>query len=606
MKKIISVFLSIIILCSFVLPLTAAAVENVEASYAPSIVIPGVFQSDVRYYDENGNEVLKADGTSYERPFFLDNTDEIVKMAVKKALWPVSKMLITQSAKDRLAAQAVADVLGQVLLGKLGVDSSGNFINQIRAVEYNTSAANLSEYDRDFLLDAIPLYDYVDIAGADHLYFFSYVSFDNIQRLAQQLYDLIQIAKEECGASKVNIVPISQGGTLFVALMQLYKDKGLNIADDVHRVCFIVPAADGTAILGDIFHYGLLDDNDALYGYLIPSLLKEEKEWIGYLADILLRMMPNANANAILDMAVKTLINDYLKYSTCMWALLPSADYPACREMYLSGEADAFIREQTDWYYAAQTGAKNNILEAQAQGVEFFDIVDYNVPLYKICDSWDKVNADGVIHTDSESFGATTGYVDTPLPEDYVQANTYCTDPTHNHMDEMRIVDASTGVLCESTFYFKGQHHESSAANDVIIRLATRILTDDTFTDVHSDPAYPQFNFGRHSRKLKNLYKKWIDKDVSDLPAAQQAELAEALSEAEAALASTVMPTEEFTAVYEKLSTLTYTIENGSAPKSKVTRFIAFLTRVFKKFSEFLLKNFGGKGFSDILLFRNV
>ena len=604
-KAVFASLFAVLLLLTSLLPAVSAADAN-DCPYAPCIVIPGVFQSDVRYYDANGLEMLNSQGKPYSGPFFLEDTKDIVKLALNNAIAPLAKLLITQHDRDQRAAKAIASVIGEAVAGRVGADSTGTLINNIRAVEYDTSVANLSEYDRNYVLNAIPLYDYVNKVGADHLYFFSYVSFDNIHALAERLYRLIQTAKEETGHDKVNLIPISQGGSIYTALMQLYADKGENMADDVHRVCFIVPAADGAAVLGDIYHYGLLDDADALYGYMIPSLLDEDQEWIGYLADIILRYMPNADVNAILDQAVFQLVNGYLKYSTCMWALIPSKDYPACREMYLSGPQDAYIREQTDWYYNAQCGARESILALQAKGIEFFDVVDYNFTLYKICDSWDKTNADGIIHTDSESFGATAGYVDTPLPADYTQANTYCTDPSHNHMDEARIVDASTGILCETTFYFKDQDHERTAANDVIIRLATRIISDDSFTDVHSDPAFPQFNYARNSKKLQGLYNAWVNYDASGLSAEQQAALAGALADAKAALESTVMPTAEFDAAYDALQAVADGIRNEAKENGANAKFIAFITKLLRRFSEMLLKFFGGKGFSDILFFRDV
>lgn len=608
MKKTLQIvcssILAAVMLLTGALTLLGGAAEAAQEQYYPSIVIPGVFQSDVRLYDENGNEMLRSDGTPYDKPFYLDATGDIVKQALKDALLPIGKMLILQQDKDARAARAVADVLGNVLAGKVKSDANGQSMSNVLAVEYNTSLANLSAFDREYALDQIPLRSFAAKAGLDHLYFFSYNSFGNIQVLAQKLYDLIQIAKTETGMDKVNLAPISQGGSIFNALMQLYKDKGLNIADDIHRVVLVVPAADGAAVLGDIYHYGLLDDDDALYGYMFPSLLGEDQAWLSYLIPLILRYLPNADVNNILDMAVDTLIEDYLEYSTCMWALIPSKDYPDCREKYLSDPEDAAIRAQTDWYYNAQCSSRAYILEAEAAGIEFFDIVDYNVPLYHICDSWDKVNADGIIHTDSESFGATTYGVDVPLPAGYQQANTYCTDPSHNHIDPAGILDASTGILCETTFYFYGQNHESTAANDVIIGLASRILWDDTLENVHSDPAYPQFNYARNYRKLTNLYNAWKDYDASGLPEDQQAALAAALDDAAAAIGSTVMPTEEYDAVYENLYTITYQIENGSAPEVKTNRFLEILTRILKFFSDFMLKYFGGKGYSDILLSR--
>ena len=578
-----------------------------DCDICPAIVIPGVFQSDVRYYDENGDLMLDADGNPYSGPFFLNTTKEIVEDALTNALLPIGSMLVTQRVKDEKAAQAIAEVLGETLAGKVKSDEHGDVIGNVRAVKYETSLANLSEYDRNYALNQIPLQQFVEKAGLDHLYFFSYMSFDNIQRLAEELYELIQTAKRETGHDKVNLVPISQGGTIENALMQLYKDKGLSFENDVNRVVYIVPAADGTAILGDIYHYGLLDDDGALYGTMFPSLLGDDQQWLAYLITLVLRIMPNAQVNKIIDRAVDVLIDDYLAYSTCMWALIPSGDYPAAAEKYLSAPEDAYIREQTDWYYQAQVDSRDNILALKDQGVQFFDIADYNYSLYQICDSWDKVNGDGVIHLDSTSFGATSVPVGSTLPEDYEQKNLYCTDPSHDHIDEGRIVDASTGILCESTFYFKGQDHEKTARNDVIIRLAIRMLTDNSFTDVYSDPAYPQFNYARDSRGLINAYNQWKDYDASQLSENDRAEFEAALNGAKEAVESTCMPTDEYNAARERLENITYKITTGEDRTEKqLSTFNKLFTKVFRFFSEFMLKFFGGKGFSDILLFRKT
>lgn len=602
---------SVALTLSFIMLFTAGAMNLSAAAcdcgICPSIVIPGVFQSDVRFYDADGNEMLNAEGEPYSGPFFLDTTGEIVKNALTNALLPIGSMLATQRAKDEKAAQAIAEVLGETLAGKIKSDNYGNVIADVRAVKYETSLANLSEYDRNYALNQIPLQSFAAQAGLDHLYFFSYMSFDNVQRLAEELYELIQTAKRETGHDKVNLVPISQGGSIENALMQLYKDKGLDFSEDVNRVVYIVPAADGTAILGDIYHYGLLDDDGALYGTMFPSLLGDDQQWLAYLIPLILRIMPNAQVNKILDRAVDILIDDYLAYSTCMWALVPSGDYPAASEKYLSDPGDEFIREQTDWFYQAQLDSRANILALKEKGVEFFDVVDYNYSLYQICDSWDKVNGDGVIHLDSTSFGATAAPVGSTLPEDYQQQNTYCSDPSHNHIDEERIVDASTGILCDTTFYFKGQDHEKTARNDVIIRLAIRILLDNSFKDVYSDPAYPQFNYARDSRGLINTYNEWKNYDTSALSAEDKAELEAALAQAKDAIDSTYMPTDDYNAVKERLDNITYKISTGEERTEKqLSLFNKLFTKIFRFFSEIMLKYFGGKGYSDILLLRDT
>ena len=609
MKKIvksIAVILSIVFALSSVSVMVSAADDNkCDCEHCPSIVIPGIFQSKVRYLDESGNEMLNADGQPYAAPFFMKSTDEIVKKALSEALLPLAGLLITQNDAEGRCAQAIADVLGDALLSNIALDNHGKVIKNIQADRYNTSLANLTKEERDYALDQIPLNSYVDIAGLDHLYFFSYHSTGNMIDNVNELYELIQIAKAETGHDKVNLVPISQGGSLENALMQLYIDNGLEFADDINRVCYVVPAADGAAVLGDIYHYGLLDDSEALYGYMFPSLLDKDQEYLAYLINLILRILPNADVNNIIDTAVQVLVEDYLEYSTMLWALIPSKDYPECREMYLSDPEDVYVRQQTDWYYNAQVNSRAYILDAKAKGVEFFDIVDYNFTMYQICDSWNKVNSDGIIHTDSESFGATSVGVDVSLPADYKQANTYCTDPSHNHIDEDRLIDASTGILCETTFYFKGQDHEKTARNDVVMRLAVRILTDESFENVYSDPAYPQFNYARDSRGAINNYNHWKNYDTSSLSPEDAAEFTAALNDLEAAINSTCMPTAEYNAAKDRFEAITYKITNGTEKvEEKPDQFIEFLTKFLKFFSETMLKFFGGKGYSDIILFR--
>lgn len=612
LKKAVAVLLAVLMTFSCV-ALTASAKTNSDENYA-SIVVPGLFQSKVRYYDENGKEKLNSEGKPYSAPFFMEATSDVVKLALKEALIPLGELLITQEDKEERCAKAIANVIGEALLGNIALDENGHNIKDIRADKYMTNLANVTAEQRNYAMQSVPLTDYAATAGYDRLYYFSYLSTGNLKETAEELFQLIQIAKKESGLDKVNLAPISQGGSVCNALVQLYIDKGLDISKDVNRICYVIPAADGSNLLGDIYRDGLLDDADALYGYMFPSLLGEDQEYLAYLINIILRIFPEADINNILDTAVQYMIEDYLEYSTCLWGLIPSTHYPACREMYLMDEEDAVIREQADWYYNAQINAKKNILEMEKNGVECFDIVNYNVPLYKICDTWNKVNADGIIHMDSESFGATSVNVDTALPGDYKQANTYCTDPTHNHIDQARLVDASTGILCERTFYFKGQNHETTARNDVIMRLAVRILTDDSFNSVYSDPAYPQFNYGRDSRAAISLYRQWKNYNTATLDEETAKEFIKARDELGAAIDSTCMPQEDFAAIAENFQKVVKKINDSKKSPEQLeqekeeanelnikNKFMKIISSLLSFASKILLNLFGGKGFGDIL-----
>ncbi len=589
-KKFISLILVVAMLCA-TLAVAASAANNKPI---PSIVVPGLFQSETKYY-ENGKP------TSLQPPFFMDDTVEIAGMALTEALVPISKLLVSQQDKDQQAAKALSGVLGDVLMGKLKCDENGHFINDVRATKYNDSFADLTEHDQEYILDQLPLNKYIEKAGAENLYVFSYASLGNMKDTAQELYDFIQFVKEDSGSDKVNIAPISQGGSLMNAVMQLYIENGRAFSEDINRIVYVIPALDGSLLVGEIYQYGLLDDNVELYSEMMPALMGVD-QMAGYLVNIVLRIMPNADLNAILDTVAFDLVNDYMKYSTLLWGLVPSGNYEPCREMYLMDDSMAVIREQTDWYYNAQKNSDANILAAKEQGVKIFDIVDYNVPLYEIIDSWDDVNADGVIHLDSTSMGAFSVGVNKTLPEGYVSAQNNCTNPAHDHSDPRNIVDANTGLLPCTTFYFYNQNHESTGSNDVIMKLVSELLVDENFVDVYSYPdRFPQFNVGRNSKGLMKDVEAAKNFDTSNLSVEQKAKLEGAIARAEAALENTNVDIEEFEAAKAYFYDITNEVMYGEEKEyTGGLDFNDYLATIFKIISDLLYYFFDGAGFSDM------
>lgn len=566
----------------------------------PSLVIPGIFQSEVFLYDENGEIAVNADGEQYSGPFYLESTMEIVKVALSKALVPLIMALVLQRDVADMLATNVGEAIGEILMTNIKCDENGDPIKDIRATKYPTSVEYLSEHDREHILDNVPLQKYIDVAGADHLYFFSYYSLGNMIDTVEELYDYIQLIKKQTGHDKINIVPISQGGSLANMLLQMYKDKGRDISEDINRIVYVVPAKNGSTLVGEIIEYGLLDDDEAIYGYMIPKLL--EGDWYGYLINLALRIFPKDVLNSILDSAVKGLV-DGLKYSTLIWGLCPKENYPAGAEMYLSDESTKEIRRQTDIFYQAQCNADQNILDAIASGVKVFDICGYNYSLYAIVDSWDNVNADGIIQLESTSMGAVSYGVDVELPEGYVTENPHCTNYEHNHIDPHNIVDARAGLLPDTTFYFYNQNHERTGNNDVVMRLAVDLLTDENFVDVYSYPdRYPQFNTARNTKGISNDIKAAKTMDFSAMDPAVAAELETAIAKVEAELENTVVDNEALDAAKEEFYAARAKARGEQYPAENEDQTNEILGKIFKLASDVTYKFFGPRGWFDIML----
>lgn len=554
-RKIISVVLAVIMMLSCMSILGYARDE----SYVPTIIIPGLFQSETYHY-VNGEIECDADGNPLAGPFYISVSKEFIGTALTTALLPIMTMFITQQDKDQMAAKVVSKLASDLLMGKQASDANGNLDPDVRAADYKGSIANATEKQREQMLSHFPIEEYFDIAGMENLYVFNYVSTGNMIQTAQDLYDFIKFVKADTGSKKVNIVPVSQGGSIANALMQLYIDKGESIANDINRMVLAVPALDGANLLGDCYRYGINDESEALYTTMFTSLLGENNV-LSYILSLAVRLMPKTDVSNLLDVLGDTLINDYLRYSTLLWGLIPSGDYEACREKYLAGDDMKEIRRQADWYYNAQLNSDRNILLAKMRGVEIFDIVDTNVKLYQLAVSYKTTQADGIIQVDSTSMGAYSVNVGTKLPEDYDGGLGNCWNPTHDHTDPEGIMDVRQGLLPDHTFYFSGQNHATTASNDVLMSLVIQLLTDENFKNVFSYPdKFPQFNYSRETLQLREDVATMKEYDASSLSSADAAELAGAIKQVDDMLAVTIVDpaaakaaSDRFYAIYDKI-----------------------------------------------------
>lgn len=554
--------------------------------HSPSIIMHGIGQSETYLLDDDGNRVYGPDGRPVSAwPISVD-TDALMN----KLAWPVLRTLITQ--KDNGLSDLGAEVAKEIFAAN-ATGPDGQPINNVELVRYPYSVARCTPQEKNFIYSSMRLTNYTEIAGEDHLYYFAYSSFGNNLEIAEELYEYIQQVKRETGHDKVNLVPVSLGGTIANTLLEYYPQ----VYTDLNRVLYIVPALDGSSIVGDIYTDNLSLSDDMLYNKLAPSLL--EGGYLGYVINIAMRLLPKEVLRAVLDKAIDALFESALLNCTVMWSLVPSWAYPEAAAKHLSEPEQAEIKRQTDLYYQAQRNSRANILKLVESGVDVLNIVDYNQMLYAIAGSYDELNADGVIHLDSTSMGATSGYIDTPLPEGYVQQDTYCTHPgQHNHISPDGIVDASTGILPESTWYFRNQHHEGTGRNDVIIKLATELLLTNEITSVHDVPdRYPQFNEGREARGFIGDVEHAKRIDQSKLAPEDAAELQAAIEQSEAMLNNTIVVYEEYVAARDRLFAILIKIGDRQPPKDTRNEEIAGF--FCKLISDALYKYWGPRGFSD-------
>ena len=222
-----------------------------------------------------------------------------------------------------------------------------------------------------------------------------------------------------------------------------------------------------------------------------------------------------------------------------------------------------------------------------------FNVVEYDFPLINVGETWNTQNADYIIQVDSTSMGAHLANTGETLPEDYKQQNTYCSNPEHNHISPDRVVDASTGLLPDTTFYFDGQRHDLTQHNDVILEIAFELIAHDDIKDVYSDERFPQFNIGRDVREIETLIELSKEVNAAKLSADKAAAIDNAVKAAEAVLADSTVTAEEYD---EAVANLTAALVDAGAMKAEKEKNPAF----FEKISNWLYKNYGTNGFSEM------
>ena len=313
MKKVISLVLVFALAFSMLSVSASAAVKtecNGDCDICPAIVVPGIGQSNVWALDENGDYLLDGDGERISCFPAIFNVGSIVA----KVLVPALLTLITQ--RD----MGLSNALRSVVLDAFEVnlcDEKGKNTGNHEVEKYLYSVAECSEYEKEQIYDNIPLQAFAEKAGEDHLYYFAYNSFGNNYDTVAELYDFIQMVKEETGHDKVNIVPISMGGSLANALLDYYPD----VMDDLNKVVYIVPALNGSTIVGDLYTKNFaFFDTEFLYNGFLEALMDEED---ARMIEVIARILPDQVLSNVLHNVADCLVEDVAANITSLWGTNP-------------------------------------------------------------------------------------------------------------------------------------------------------------------------------------------------------------------------------------------------------------------------------------------
>ena len=433
----------------------------------PVVIVPGIGQSKVVEYNAAGEPVRTVWPLQFDKDKLLD-----------RMKGPFMKMMLFR--RDLGFTDALLGVLRETVAG-ITADAEGNMKPNVRAVTYEKPFSECTADEKRFIYKMAPVQELAKEIGEDKIFFFSYNSFDKPYTVAAQLKDYIEMAKRRTGADKVGLLPLSLGGAMVTAYLDAYG------ASDVYRIVYIVPALQGTRLIGDIMSRDLALDSPAeLVGALVGDGAADALSKV-------MGMMPAGMPDKLTKTLLDTGLNEVIYRSGAMWACLPPDRYDTLAPQALSDKKYASFRAEADRYHAAQTKLKETLQRLHAEGVNVYILACYGRALPEICAGAKNVSSDGIIDIHSASLGAKAAPLNETLPPD-AQSETPRLSPDGS-------LDASFGAFPDSTWYFYDQYHDSIAYNDTALLIAQKALTDDSFTGVGSDPALGQFQNRQDNRE---------------------------------------------------------------------------------------------------------
>ncbi len=487
-RKAVALILSIALVLSVCFSVNAS--DSCSCDTAPLIVVSG-FATVPLYLDE---------GTQTEEKVWAPQSKLIVS-AVFKLIFPIMGLCITGdwSRFNEKLNSAVLSVFEKSLC-----DANGDSVHNVKVRKYPLSADNHSDFycsdnkdEQAFVMTAV----YTLPKG--HTYFFSYDWRTDPMENARDLSEFVEKVKIETGHERVVLAGCSMGGAITLSYLRQFG------YESVKTVILDNSAFQGTRLVGELLNLDFEFDKEAIVNYLMQFISSGEKTE----SFIRALLMKTHLVDKIISLAVKLIDNtkDSLSkevlypvfaYMPGMWTLVCHDDYESAKEKSLDKEINKKLIEKIDRYhYDVQQRAKEILSDARESGCNIAIITSYDTAGVPIVKSY-KENNDLLIDAELSSGGATVADLGETLPEDYEQA----VDCGHNHVSSDRVIDASTGMFPEYTWFVKDMLHLDfpymSEAADFLMWL---VQADGQYT-VHTSERYPQFmQYSYDDKTLKPL-----------------------------------------------------------------------------------------------------
>ena len=438
---------------------------------------------------------------------------EVILDVVKRAVGPATKFLFTKDWQA-LADAVVGDVYESIFEG-MSCDEEGNSKHNITTKLFPESVDNYPEDfnpDADNVSEGAVVVSMIKAVGAENTYFFNYDWRLDPFETAENLNEFIEKVKAEKKCSKVTLIPCSMGGVMTNTYLAEYGSAS------IEKIIYAMSAFHGMDMVGELLNRNLNINTDLLTEYLFTVQRdKVDMQILMALLETVTEMVPQLgqSLDAFIDESLVELsdrvYNEILVNSlgSCpgFWSFVPDEYYESAKKAMFGDKLNPVFEKKIDnYHYNVLVKAPEIMEKARLSGTSIVLLAAYGfmgVPVTKTAYR----QSDSLIETWHESGGATTAlWGETLGDENYEALGTVCADKTHNHVSDDLIIDASTGMYPDYTWFFKYNSHVGLAYETDFTPFLGWLVQTEGQPTVYDNESYPQFmRYNRETGKLISL-----------------------------------------------------------------------------------------------------
>lgn len=522
-KKLLCVFMSLVMICLTVTPVFGAINMFETKSRIPVIIISGDGNTIYDKDDKPLSKFSKLFGNNGGEGEDVDK--EAVLESVANVLMPflVNGILLNDwEPYYKNLQKEISELFGDILLDENGEATNGTHISQWHVDQNIYDVTYDRKGDKGFY------------APGDYSFWYDW-RLDPMYT-ADLFNDYIQGVKKATGSDKVSVICRCLGTNVVCAYLEKYG------SDDLYGLGFDGAVCMGAEPLGEALGGKFKVDGNSIERVLVDG------NYYGMfdLDPFILASIDLAEKSGLIDTAVgitkATLYEKLVEGVTSALALssISCPNYWACVGVenfdtaveYVFGKEGSekratyagLIEKITAYNEQVKKNIPSLLKALPENGVKVGVIAKYGLQMIPTCESAEVI-ADSFVSTESSSFGATTGTVYNTLSDEYIAAQNE--KGLGKYISPDRQIDASTCIFPDNTWFVKGVKHSewTYAENMLLMTVVTneRQLTTEDFAETQFMVKHPTDWWAMSPMTEDNCHTEaWVADEKTDKPTNKQ------------------------------------------------------------------------------------